>query len=414
MKILVVDRSPPCNLLQGNALIGQHLFRRLRHHQLTLVCPAPAEDIPRFQDELAELFDVVHLVPRKQPVSALVGMLEPSLAQLGLPAAGSAEPAAARALAARVRQMLAEQHFDVIHTRQLPMAAIVGPLQHPAKLLELIDSETLQAARRVRPGAPKTKLRAMVARSFEQRAVRMFDACTTVADADAEVVRELAPGLPVHVTPNGVDATFFSPLDLPEQPDTVVFTGAMSFPPNVTAVLHYYQNILPLIRKQRPEVRLIVAGRDPAPAIAALANDPFVTVTGYVDDIRPWLAGACVMICPMTSGSGIKNKVLEAMAMARPVVATTLGMEALEVTSGRELVVADQPADFAAAVLRLLGDTDERQRIGAAARELVLRRYTWDACAASYDAIYGQLAARRPAAAPAPRYQPGSTGSQPK
>lgn len=92
MKILVVDRSPPCNLLQGNALIGQHLFRRLRHHQLTLVCPAPAEDIPRFQDELAELFDVVHLVPRKQPVSALVGMLEPSLAQLGLPACGRCLP----------------------------------------------------------------------------------------------------------------------------------------------------------------------------------------------------------------------------------------------------------------------------------------------------------------------------------
>jgi glycosyltransferase involved in cell wall biosynthesis len=168
----------------------------------------------------------------------------------------------------------------------------------------------------------------------------------------------------------------------------------MSFPPNVTAVLHYYQQILPHIRRELPQVRLIVAGRDPAPEIAALASDPYVTVTGYVDDMRPWLARSCVMICPMTSGSGIKNKVLEALAMARPVVATTLGIEALEVTDQCELVIADQPAEFAAAVLRLLRDPDVRKRMGAAGRQLVMQRYTWDACAASYDAIYTQLARR--------------------
>jgi glycosyltransferase involved in cell wall biosynthesis len=406
MNILVIDRSPPCNLLQGNALIGQHVFRRLRHHHLTLICPAPAEQIERYRTELADLFDVVHLVPRDGAVSALVGMVEPTLGRLGVARAGSANPAAARAFAAQLRQVLRERAFDVIHTRQLPMAAFSASIPHPAKLLELIDSETLQAARRVRPGAPKTQLRATVARAMEQRAVQKFHACTTVAEADAQVIRGLAPNLPVYVTPNGVDATYFSPLSLPEQPDTVVFTGAMSFPPNVTAVLHYYRNILPLVRKELPQVRLIVAGRDPAPEIAALANDPFVTVTGFVEDIRPWLAQSCVMICPMTSGSGIKNKVLEAMAMARPVVATTLGMEALEVTNWRELVVADHPAEFAAALLRLLSDSAERQRIGAAGRELVLRRYTWDACAASYDAIYTQLAARRNYTVPAPVYVP--------
>lgn len=412
MNILVVDRSPPCNLLQGNALIGQHLFRRLRHHQLTLVCPAPAGEIAHYQAELAQLFDAVHLVPRAKPVAALVGSFEPSLAQLGIRQAGSADPAAARALSRCVGQLLRQQSFDVIHTRQLPMAAITGGIDHPAKLLELIDSEALQAARRVRPGAPKTRLRAIAARMIEQRAVRMFQACTTVADADAQMIRSLAPKMPVHVVPNGVDAAYFSPLALPEQPDTVVFTGAMSFPPNVTAVLHYYRNILPLIRKELPQVRLVIAGRDPAPEIAALADDPSVTVTGFVDDIRPWLAQPCLMICPMTSGSGIKNKVLEAMAMARPVVSTRLGMEALEVTNWRELVVADQPAEFADAVLKLLRDAAMRARIGAAGRELVLRRYTWDACAASYDAIYTQLAARRTFTAPLPVYVPGRPGGR--
>lgn len=411
MNILVIDRSPPCDLLQGNALIGQHVFRRLRHHHLTLISPAPRDQLVRYHTELSSLFDAVHLVPREQPVSALAGTFEPLLGWTGLKRIGSAEPAAAHLLAKKVRQVISQQRFDVIHTRQLPMAAIAGRIDHPAKLLELIDSETLQAARRVRPGAPKTKIRALVARLIEQRALKSFAACTTVAEADAQVLRSLAPNIPVHVTPNGVDADYFAPLDLPEQPNTVVFTGAMSFPPNVTAVLNYYNNILPLVRKELPDIRLVIAGRDPAPEIAALASDPSVTITGFVDDLRPWLAQAGVMICPMTMGSGIKNKVLEAMAMARPVVATRLGIEALEVTNWRNLVIADQPAEFAAAVVKLLREPAMRQQIGAAGRDLVMRRYTWDACAASYDAIYSQLAARNERPARVPTYEPGG---QPK
>jgi glycosyltransferase involved in cell wall biosynthesis len=394
MNILVIDRAPPCDLLQGNALIGQHLFRRLRHHHLTLICPAPANAHERYQAELAPLFDTIHLVPREQPIAALLGSVEPSLARAGLRLGGAVDIAAIRAFQARVRSVVAAGSFDVIHTRQLPMAALTAGVKHPAKLLELIDSETLQASRRVRAKSPQTWLRAAAARMVERHAVRQFNACTTVADVDAQVVQRLAPSVPVHVTPNGVDADYFAPLDLTEQPETIIFTGAMSFPPNVTAVLHFYQDILPLIRRELPNVHVVIAGRDPAPQIAALASDPQVTVTGFVDDMRPWLARASLMVCPMVMGSGIKNKVLEAMAMARPVVATTMGVEALEVTSGQELVIADSAEAFAAATVTLLRDSVARRRIGMAGRDLVLRRYTWDACAASYDAIYSQLAAR--------------------
>ncbi|HEU5104115.1 MAG TPA: glycosyltransferase family 4 protein [Roseiflexaceae bacterium] len=394
MNILVIDRAPPCDLLQGNALIGQHLFSRLRHHHLTIICPAPASAHERYQVELAPLFDTIHLVPREQPIPALMGSVEPALARAGLGLGGAVDVAATRAFQARVRSVVAAGSFDVIHTRQLPMAAIAADVRHPAKLLELIDSETLQASRRVRAKSPQTWLRATAARLVERRAVRRFNACTTVADADAQVIRRLAPGVPVHVTPNGVDADYFAPLELPEQPETIIFTGAMSFPPNVTAVLHFYHNILPLIRAELPNVQFIIAGRNPAPSIAALAQDQLVTVTGFVDDMRPWLARASLMVCPMVMGSGIKNKVLEALAMARPVVATTMGVEALDVINGHELAIADTTEEFAAATLALLRDSGARSRMGAAGRELVLRKYTWDACAASYDAIYSQLAAR--------------------
>jgi glycosyltransferase involved in cell wall biosynthesis len=395
MNILVIDRAPPCDLLQGNALIGQHLFRRLRHHRLTIICPAPAREHERYHAELSELFDTIHLVPRERPVAALTSSIEPLLARAGLRLGGAVDIAAVRAFQARLRSVLAAGAFDVIHTRQLPMAAITADIRHPAKLLELIDSETLQSARRVRAKAPQTWLRAHAARLLEQRAVRQFDACTVVAERDAQAIRRLAPDVPVHVTPNGVDAAHFAPLDLPEQPESIIFTGAMSFPPNVTAVLHFYHDILPLIRRELPNTRLIVAGRDPATQIAALTSDPLVTVTGFVEDMRPWLAQASLMVCPMTMGSGIKNKVLEALAMARPVVSTSLGVEALEVANGRELAIADTPEGFAAVTLALLRDKAARRRIGAAGRDLVMRRYTWDSCAASYDTIYTQLAARR-------------------
>jgi colanic acid/amylovoran biosynthesis glycosyltransferase len=392
MNILVVDSVPPCDLLQGNALIGRHLFKRLGHHRLTLLCPAPADEIPRCREALAGTFSVIHLVPRARRTRALAGLIEPGLALLGF--ADGATLEAAQAFQKTLTRVLASDRFDVIHTRQLPMAAFTGPLDHPAKLIELVDSETLQSARRLSAAAPRSVLRYLAARTLESRAVRPFRLCTTVAEADARAVRALAPELPVRVVPNGVDAAHFAPLDVPEAPGTILFFGAMSFPPNVTAVLHFYNRIFPLIRREIPNARFLIAGRDPAPEVAALASDPCVTVTGYIDDLRPLIASAAVVICPMMTGSGIKNKVLEAMAMARPIVTTPFGVEAIDASDGRDVRVASTPAAFATAVVDLLRDAGARCRLGEAGRRLMLRRYSWEACAASYDEMYEEIAAR--------------------
>jgi polysaccharide biosynthesis protein PslH len=280
--------------------------------------------------------------------------------------------------------------------RQLPMSGVAAPIRHPAKLLELIDSETLQSLRRLHIRRPFTWLRYVSARILEQYAVKQFHLCTAVAEADARMLRALAPNVPVHVVPNGVDAEYFAPQALEERPNSVIFFGAMSFPPNVTAVLHFYQNILPIIRQEIPDAEFIIAGRDPAPAIQQLKDQPGVIITGLVDDLRPWLAQASIMICPMVMGSGIKNKVLEAMAMARPVVSTSLGVEALEVKDRSEVWIADDPAAFARAVVELLRCADKRYQLGQSGRDFVLRRYTWEVCAAKYDALYTTIANRKP------------------
>ena len=144
--------------------------------------------------------------------------------------------------------------------------------------------------------------------------------------------------------------------------------------------------------RHRPSITFTIVGRDPAPAVVALAGLPGVTVTGSVDDVRPWLSGAAVVVAPLVSGSGIKNKVLEAMAMARPIVATPLAVEGLAATPDRDVVVADGPAAFAAAVLGLLDDPARAAAVAAGGRALVEAVYTWDACAASYAGLYADLA----------------------
>src|SRR5262249_27358188 len=153
--------------------------------------------------------------------------------------------------------------------------------------------------------------RAAAARVAESRAAGEYRHVTTVADADAAAIRDLAPDAAVEVIPNGVDTNHFAPLEVDEEANTLTFVGAMDFPPNVAAARYLVEAVLPQVRTTGVRVRLV--GRSPNRAVRALAWRPGVEVTGEVDDVRPWLSSSSLVVCPMVSGSGIKNKVLEAM-----------------------------------------------------------------------------------------------------
>ena len=302
--------------------------------------------------------------------------------------------AAANQFARTLRDVTRQERFDVIHVRQLPMAGFGKRLAGP-RLLELIDSETL-GAERSRPSTLRTRARASAAAVIERRAMRRYRVVTAVAEADADRLRQLDPRRRVEVIPNGVDADYFRPQpEVAADPDALVFVGAMSFPPNVAAMRHFCHEVLPLVRRARPSVRLTIVGRDPGPAVRQLAELDGVSVTGEVDDVRPYLVRAGAVVVPMVSGSGIKNKVLEAMAAGRPVVGTSMAVEGLPVVSGREAVVADGPERLAAAITSLLASPEQQDAIGQAARAFVEARYTWDACAGAYDQLYRELAAAR-------------------
>lgn len=386
LKVLVIDRTPPVDPRQGNSLIGWQVFSRLTHHRLTLVAPVPSGREAAALAQLDGIFEDVHLIPRRRWTPALAGSIEPLLARrLGwLP---GLDLATARALSRRIGAL---GDYDLVHVRQLPMAEFGRSARAGSRLLELVDSETL-GAERASPVTARSRLRARIAARVERRAIHGFDAITTVAEADAARVRALDASARVEVVPNGVDTGYFRPRDVESGSASLVFVGAMSYPPNVAAMRYFTQSVLPHVRRWRDDVRLTIVGRDPSRAVLAMASKS-VEVTGFVDDVRPFLAAGRVFVAPMVSGSGIKNKVLEAMAMALPVVATSLAVEGLPIRHGENAMVADEPRAFASAIRQLLDDPQKARQIARAGRVLVERDYTWEACAERYDRLYHELA----------------------
>jgi glycosyltransferase involved in cell wall biosynthesis len=228
-------------------------------------------------------------------------------------------------------------------------------------------------------------------RRYEACACRVADRVIAVSEADADALRRLVPGLPVTVVPNGVDLDYYSATSNLQPPTSnfeLVFTGKMDFRPNVDAVVWFCGQVLPRIWRIAPEVRFVIAGRDPSRRVQALAADQRIAVTGYVADVRPYIAGAGVYVVPLRVGGGTRLKVLEAMAMGKAIVSTRLGCEGIAATDGQELVVADTADDFARQVLTLLADPARRRTLGTAARRLVEQRHQWGAIVSQLEAAY--------------------------
>lgn len=190
-------------------------------------------------------------------------------------------------------------------------------------------------------------------------------------------------GIQASVLPNGVDTAYFNPKAVyrpPYPPDSIciVFTGRMDYWANVDAVIWFSRDVLPIVWRAVPDARFYIVGAEPAPRVRALADGSRIFVTGRVADVRPYLAHATVAVTPLRIARGIQNKALEAMAMGKAVVATPQAFQGIEASAGQDILVADTAQSFAAAVTELLRDGDARCRLGARARELMVRKYGWD------------------------------------
>src|SRR5579859_7162220 len=205
-----------------------------------------------------------------------------------------------------------------------------------------------------------------------------------MSNHDAAVVKRATPGVPTTLTPNGVDVDYFKAGDGHRESDSAIYMGDYKYFPNTDAVLYFVREIMPIIRQQRPAFTLTLIGKEPTPELMTLANNPSsgVHVAGLVEDTRAYLTHATLFVCPLRSGSGTRFKLLEALACGCPVVTTTLGCEGLEPTNGRHMLLADSPHAFAEAVLKLLNDPSEAERLGRHGRNWVTERHAWSRSAA--------------------------------
>jgi polysaccharide biosynthesis protein PslH len=228
---------------------------------------------------------------------------------------------------------------------------------------------------------------------IEERAIwRRASGISLTSQRDERVLRRYMPEACTAVVPNGVDTTRFTPRSESFDAGSLVFFGAISYYPNTDGLIYFRNDILPLLRERFPEVRLTVVGPAPPPDIATwVDSDELITVSGFVDDVRPYLAQANVVIVPLRIGGGTRLKILEAMSMGKAVVSTRIGAEGIDVSDGQDILLADSPRDFAERVGFLIANPDRAEAIGTAARELMVRRYDWRASVARLEQLFERV-----------------------
>jgi len=287
-----------------------------------------------------------------------------------------------RRLGRLLKHEAARRPFDVVlaySSSSLPYALTVPA---GARVADLVDADSAkwaayaEASRWPRSWFYRREARGV--RRLEQQALRHCDAVVLVSRAEADALGAGSDRvLPVG---NGVDTETFRPQARPaDAPPTLVFTGTMDYRPNVEGVRWFAEAIWPALRRERPDLRFVIVGRDPAPAVRRLAERPGIDVTGAVPDVRPYLAGSTLAVAPLLTARGIQNKVLEAMAMGRAVVASPAALEGLDVEPAVEVIEAQPPEAWQRQILDLLQNDARRQDVERAARRRVERDYTWSA-----------------------------------
>lgn len=404
MKILIVSAWCPFPADNGSRLRAYNLIKQLarRGNRISLVALGQDDsDFAAAKEGLAPFCEGgIALFPsrffRPGTIKALLGYFSPKPRMLMDTWCADA--------AAEIGRQCGTGAFDVTLAMQLGAAHYIPEnLPVPCVLDEVEVSSLLSAnpnyswSRRLRHSLMAAKFRAHVAALAPRYAV-----WTTVSDAECEAISALAgfSGPPITVLPNGVDLirnSFDSAAHY--ESNQLIYNGALSFYANREAVEYFLGDILPIIKAERPHAHLVVTGR----ADSLASNDPLrqndsLRLTGYLDDMRPAVRGAAVCVVPLRQGGGTRLKILEAMALGTPVVATSLGASGLGARDGDEILIADRPTDFAQAVMLLMTDAAARKRITRNARAFVEAHYGWDEIGEKLSDLLAEVSASAPVA----------------
>lgn len=309
-------------------------------------------------------------------------------------------PAMQRAL----DELFARERYDVVQFEFCHMGGYRVGARNGASPVICLDEHNIEyeILRRTASTASTTLRRAYNAvdwrkvRAEERRAWARSDGCALTSSRDEEMLLADAPMTRTAVVPNGVDLDFFRPDPGAPHPDpaTFLFFGAIDYYPNTDGVLFFLREVMPRVAARLPDAHVCIVGRRPPAEIVAYES-PHVQITGQVEDLRPWLARATAVVVPLRIGGGTRLKILEAMAMGKAIVSTSLGAEGLDVTHGADVLIADSAEDLAAQMCRLIAEPELGVALGMAARHLVSARYGWKSSVARLSALHEELLERR-------------------
>jgi glycosyltransferase involved in cell wall biosynthesis len=378
MKVLWVKAGGLVPPDTGGKIRSYNILRELaRQHSVTFFSFYAAHDSDLHPD-LKDIFDRVVCVPLRLPApKSLAEMRDYGIRWL------SSEPYSLHAL-------LKQETYDVILCDFIFAAGVI-PWDWPTPKVLFTHNVEATIWRRHYEVATNPIWKAISwwewrkMEAAERRYLRLADRVLTVSETDRDAFAAFLDPGKLTMIPTGVDVDYFQPVPVEETPNSLVFTGSMDWLPNEDAILYFVDAILPLIKQQCPEVSLEVVGRSPSRKLQALAEtEKSMRLTGWVEDIRPFVARDSICIVPLRIGGGTRLKIFEAMAMGKAVVSTSVGAEGLPVQSGENILLADTPNDFADSVVSLLRDANERRRLGTSARALVQEKYSWPRVAESF------------------------------
>ena len=380
MKLLIVTPGVP-SPAWGGGNRNLHLLKMLaRKHTISLLAQVSEEDIEICNTSILEDYvQSVQAIACRFPSTKRLQQFTDLLLRRSYILNALIAPEMQRAL----DSLLTQEHFDAVLFESVLMAGY----HLPDGLKIIIDQHNIEHEllwreyEREKYWVRKwyNRLESHLTRTAEIERCRRADIVLVTSERERLLLKSLLPKSVIEVVPNGVDIEVFqSDRRQQEVAGQVIFTGTFNYYPNIDAVLFFARRCWPLIRDQIPGATWQIVGSNPPPEVQRLGELPGVTVTGTVPDVRPYLGTAEVAIVPLLIGGGTRLKVLEALSMCKAVVSTSLGREGLSVVPGEHVVVADQPEEFAQAVVALLKNAEMRKAFGAAGRALMEAEYSWD------------------------------------
>ena len=369
---------------EGGKIRTANVLRQMKGGAFRIVLASPAPpDVARFQADLDGVCDAFQgwSAGPAQPMRRAMALLDRRPVSVVTDDTRAGRAAVLAAIEAGPDLILADfPHAAVLLPATLDRPSVCFTHNVEAEIYERHARVATGPMRLLWPGQARKMQR------FEGDALRRFDRVIAVSRRDAAALRQRFGLSAVEAIDTGVDLEYFRPTVPPPPSDRVVFTGVMDSPANIEGIRFLGDAVWPILTRRRPGVSASVIGRNPPASLQAAAPKSF-TFTGTVDDIRPYFAAGDLAVIPLNVGSGTRIKAFEAMAMGRPVVSTTIGVEGLDVVDGEHLLIADTAEAFAAAIDRLLGDADLRTRLVQNARALVEARFSWAHVARQFEAI---------------------------